>query len=93
MKYNFKLLQKLLQKATKPALEETLRKNISDLRLLERKQAQNREAVRNALKAKDVASIKSLSYDISFIRRMPNGLHELNAIIAEIYRLLYKFPL
>ena len=86
MKYNIDLLEK----ATKPELEELIQKIIADLRILETKQAQNREAVRNALKAKDVVNIKRLSQDISYIRRMPNGLHELNVVVAMIYRHLYK---
>ena len=87
MKYNFKLLQK----ATKPELEELLQKLKTDIHILENEQAQNREAVRMAMNVKDVVNIISLSKDISYIRRMPNGLRELNSAIAEIYKLLYKF--
>ena len=88
---NLKVLQKILPKATKAELEDMLRRVQADLRFLEREQTQYREAVRMALKAKDIVNIQELSKDICFLRRMPNGLQEMNVAIAEIYKHLYKF--
>jgi len=80
LKYNSKLLHKLSQKD----LRGLKYKLVNDLHLLEQNQAQKRDAVRLALREKNVAAIISLSQAIRDNRRKPGGLRELNTAIIEI---------